>query len=123
MLRILTYLVLLIHINTTMFFPVVEETIHYDKKGRAVDDVTSIAEFVSQVLLQQKDATPKDEEEDERYSFFHSMKTTYCITPQKIMAPQAAPFIPVPDDRSYPMFQDIGFPVMSYDIIIPPPKA
>lgn len=117
-----TYLVLILHINTTMFFPVAEESVAFDMKGRPVDDVTSIVEFVDQVLLEHQDQTPRDKEEDHREHFFNAFKCGLYITTQKIVYAQQ-PVFEIASTAQYSELEENSFPIVSYDILTPPPKA
>jgi len=120
--NVLIYLVLIIHINTTMFFPVVEETVRYDMKGKPVDDVTSVVEFVDQVLLEHKDDTPCDREEDNREHFFSAFKCGFYLSPQQILYTQKQTFEPEPVIE-YSETRQNAVSIVSYDILTPPPKA
>lgn len=111
------------HVNTYMFFPMVDETDVVEQTGKQRDDINSLAEYIYQVLLGHRDSTPEDEDDDQAH--FYQLKSTisYSVTAQYI--------IPVTKGRSQQWVPDVLFldfpervphPV-SYEIQGPPPEA
>ncbi|WP_162303858.1 hypothetical protein [Paracnuella aquatica] len=108
--------------NTSMFFPVMEEMDLYDARGVQVDDVNSVVEYIVQdVLMSEHDKQlPADDEDNDQPHYFHLHKEVKKIVPPEItLLPEILPatkphffspdFLPLPKGCS--------------DIVIPPPKA
>jgi hypothetical protein len=62
--RYFAWLVLLLQLNTTLFFPSRDEVDRYDLRGVMVDEINSILELVDEVVLGHTDPTPEDEDDD-----------------------------------------------------------
>lgn len=72
--RIVAFILLLCHMNTSMFLPQVAEDDQFDKNGKQLDDINTVAEYINQVWLGNKDNTPEDEDNDDGQNF-HIVKT------------------------------------------------
>lgn len=77
--RISLFLLLLIHLNFSVFIPQFEESDRKCRNGVAVDDINSLSEFVYEIVLDNKDTTPEDEDNDHARDF-HLLKigTYFC---------------------------------------------
>ena len=63
--KILAYLLLFAHLNTSMFIPQMDEEVDvYDSAGNQVDDINTLIEFIDQDILGHKDSSPEDEDDD-----------------------------------------------------------
>jgi hypothetical protein len=121
--RLLIWMVLLMHVNTYMFFPMIDEEDVYECNGKQRDDINSLVEFVNQVLLGNRDSTPEDEDDDQVH-FYHIKSAHYYATPYAAYLPEvatcqfsfyAAKLFHIPADQR---IRDVF-----YDIVAPPPKA
>lgn len=118
----MAFILLLSHINTSMFFPVVEEVDFYDAKGRQINDVNSVVEFIVQDLVAGDDGgnVPADDEDNDQPNYFQLHKGVQKVTPPEmallpVMLPAAKPISFLPDYMPLPQGCS--------DIIVPPPKA
>ncbi len=119
--QVFTFIVLLCHINFTMFFPTVEEHDVYSGNGAMIDEVNSVYEYVDEVLLGDKDDTPEDEDDDEPdfYQvikigdyYFHDLST-------QLKCSSLATYSKI----SYPNYLQDKLLALSYDIVAPPPQV
>jgi len=122
--RILTILLLLLHINTSMFIPVMDEVDTYDAQGMKVADINSVYEFIDQVLLGNKDRTPQDEDDDQAH-YFNTVHVKIFVLPSYSIAPAKQPaavftWIEKPD---FILHAAHNWTSVVHDIIVPPPKA
>jgi hypothetical protein len=62
--KLLAFLLLLNHLNTSMFIPQMAEVDVYDRNGAQVDDINTLVEFIDQDVLGHHDSTPEDEDDD-----------------------------------------------------------
>jgi hypothetical protein len=63
--KILAYILLFAHINTSMFIPQMDEEVDtYDSAGNQVDDINTLIEFIDQDVLGHYDNSPEDEDDD-----------------------------------------------------------
>ncbi len=117
--KLFTYILLLCHMNASMFLPQVAEMDIVNTQGQYKDDINSIAEYVCVVLGY--DHTPDDEDDDSGQNFHLVNACDYFYQQEiKILEDQqlAAPSAP-----SYRGFTAGKFSTPYYDIIAPPPKA
>ncbi len=119
--QIFTFIVVLCHINFTMFLPIMEEHDVYAANGVMVDEINSVYEYIDEVLLGDKDDTPEDEDDDEpdfyqlvRSEIYYFQELTIVLKPflgdsmNKIM---------------YPNYTQDMLLSLSYDIVAPPPEV
>lgn len=121
--KLLVYIVLLMHVNTYMFFPMIDEVDVYERNGKQKDDINSLAEYIYQVLLGHPDNTPEDEDDDQTHYYQIKSKTSIvCETfvSWQIAAPPASPRIPKPE---YGTIADQRTLTAAYDVAAPPPDA
>jgi len=120
--QLLAFILLISHMNTSMFFPVTEEMDFYDAKGRQVDDVNSVVEYIVQDVIMDDHGKkpPADDEDNDQPHYFHLNKEIKKIVPTEIvLLPEILPL-----ERPQFVLRDImTLPKVSTDIIIPPPKA
>lgn len=63
--RILAFILILSHLNTSMFIPQMNEEVDvYDSAGNQVDDINTLIEYIDQDVLGHYDPTPEDEDDD-----------------------------------------------------------
>ncbi len=76
--RLTAYLFLLLHLNTGIFIPDVQETELHDKYGRVMDDVNSALEYTVQEVFGYDDPSPEDED-DNQPCFYQQVSVQYYI--------------------------------------------
>ena len=117
--RLLAFILLLSHMNTSMLLPQAPEEDVYDGNGNQLDDITSIVELAMVKLGIDHHA---DDENDDQGQNFHIVKVfEYCFEPvfndiktNELFITKQAMFGEHKEDK---------IPDVSFDIIIPPPKA
>ena len=117
--RVIGLLLLLIHINTSMFIPVIDEQDMYDEHGHQVNDITTLTQFISQEILGHKNTVDKDQDDDQAHFFNIKVhEYTFNITPVEIVNegihPQSSTRYNTPTD-------DNSLSSVNYDVIAPPP--
>jgi hypothetical protein len=78
--KAITFLVLLLYINTSMVRPAVDEVDSFDHCGRQLDDINSLLEFIDQIVLGNQDDTPEDEDDDKANLFDAAAKNLHLFT-------------------------------------------
>lgn len=117
--KLLAFILLLSHMNTSMFLPQVPEDDIYDGNGNQVDDINSIAEFVMVKLGIDHHA---DDEDDDQGQNFHLVKLfEFCYSPVYSEVKSNESF--VAQKSMFGEYKEDKIPHISFDIIIPPPKA
>lgn len=115
--RLLAFILLLSHMNTSMLLPQAPEEDVYDGNGNQLDDITSIGELIMVKLGIDHHA---DDENDDQGQNFHLVKAfEYCFQPVfselnsgiLIMKPSMAG-----------VYKENKIPDICFDIILPPPK-
>ena len=118
--KFLAFIVLLSHMNTSMFLPQIPEQDVFDKNGNQVDDINSVIEYI-QVALG-NDTTPDDEDDDNGQNL-HLVNTTdfyYYTQPSSVLQGRKNR-----RNRRQPFseYKSRKIKVVSIDIITPPPQT
>ena len=116
--RLLAFTLLISHMNTSMLLPQVPMADVYDANGNQEDDITSIVELVRVELGW--DHTADDENDDSGQNFHIVNFFEYTFQPF-FSETKNEPLINKQD-----RFQDLNeskVTSISYDILVPPPKA
>lgn len=116
--RLLAFILLVSHMNTSMFFPQVPEQNEYDSKGNQIDNITSIVEWVRVVTGFDHTA---DNENDNRAQNLHPIKI-FQYTSQNYFTNSINKSLEL-IDRYYSEFPKSKILMPSYDILVPPPKV
>ena len=116
--KILAFLVLLSHINFSMFIAQVDEIDVFDKSGQQRDDVNCLIEYLANTLhIKHK---PLKDSDDDNARYFHVVKLPGYTLPQVIVSKETNfNFIP----KSFSLFIEKKINFVSLDIQGPPPKA
>lgn len=115
--RFVAFILLLSHMNTSMFLPQVPEQDVYDAKGNQLDDITSIVELVRVKLGYDHHA---DDENDDSGQNFHVPHFEYTFEP---FSEEIKHDFIIKKSDQFPDHHEQKIPSVSYDIIVPPPKA
>ncbi len=119
--RVIAFIILLIHINTSMFIPVIDEVDMFDAQGNQVGDINTLVEFVDQVVLGHKPKLHPDSDDDSAH-FFNIIKIqSFVINP--IVIYEGRPMPVAYKETIYPAVREEKIFPMSYDVIAPPPKC
>lgn len=116
--RLLAFILLVSHMNTSMFLPQAPEADVYDKNGNQLDDITSIVELVRVKLGW--DHTADDENDDSGQNFHIANFYEYAYQPfftdirTNFFIKKTGQFFD-PDESKILS--------VSYDILVPPPKV
>lgn len=123
MIRIFAYILLFIHINTTMFIPVADEKDVYDACGRQINDINTFLELIDQVILGNTDVTRQDGDDDLAHYFTGGAGvTSYLPNVQQIVLTREEPST-TDLAVAYPRALVQKISTIAYDILTPPPKA
>lgn len=119
--KLLAFLVLLSHMNFSMFIPQVDEMDLFDANGTQTDDINSLFEYVDQVVLGNKNDTPQDEDDDNA-RYFHLVKMNdYAFQQQVIELKKATPHTAT--KTNYPPYLEQKLSSLYFDIQSPPPEV
>jgi len=121
--QVFAYILLFIHINTTMFVPVTDERDVYDACGHQVNDINTFIGLIDQVILGNTEITREDEDDDLAHYFTGSSGlTSYVPNAQEITLSKDEP---TTEDLAiaYPRMDVQKIQTVAYDILTPPPKA
>jgi hypothetical protein len=119
--KVLAFLLLLSHVNTSMLLPQVSEQDAYDSTGSQINDINSLVEFVNEVILDHHNP-PVDEDDDNGQNFHIVKMVDYAFQPffselhEKInIREETTP--------SFPIYNENKIEPGYADIVLPPPKA
>lgn len=111
------FVLLVCHMNTSMFLPQVQEDDVYDKNGQQIDDINSIFELINVQLGYDKTS---DDEDDDSGQNFHVVKNSeYSFQQQSVLMHRDA----FTEIKKY-KFSDYKMPAIKsliFDIVSPPP--
>ena len=119
--RGIAFFVLLCHMNTSMFLPQVPEQDIYNFAGQQADDINSVLEYIDQVVLGHHDDTPEDEDDDSGQNFHLVKVVDYCFEPFYSSISQR--YGTGTKKINFFNFKEDATNLVSFDIILPPPKA
>ena len=78
--KVLAFILLISHMNTSMFLPQVVEQDAFDSTGQQINDINSVWEFVDEEILG-NDSAPFDEDDDNGQNFHLVKIVDYSYTP------------------------------------------
>lgn len=117
--RFIIFVILLLHVNYSMFIAQVDEVDVYDKNGAQVEDVNSLVEYVD-VILFGKEHRHKADDDDDCARFFHSIKVDYFFNQQVCVTKNISPVFG--HKQLFPVYES-GKPSSAYtEIQTPPPE-
>ena len=115
--RLAAFLLLISHMNTSMFLPQVPQHDVFDAQGNQIDDINSVVEYVL-VTLGLDDVA--DDEDNDHGQNFNIVNTPFIL-------PQYSTRLSKPmvenTNIKYTLPSNAKIALMAYDIIIPPPKT
>lgn len=117
--RVIAFIILLGHMNSSMFLPQVAEQDIYDANGQQEDDINTVAEYVYQVILGHHDNTPEDEDDDSGQNFHLINIVNYCYEPFFVDVDTTA--VVSADKKHFISFNVQLIPAVSFEILSPPP--
>ena len=116
--RVLAFILVISHMNTSMFFPQVPEQNVYDSKGNQLDNITSIVEWVRVKIGVDHTA---DNENDNRAQNLHpvnNLQYTSDTYSTKVSSGYSELV-----NLHYAEYPKSRISLLSYDIVVPPPKG
>ncbi len=116
--KILAFILLISHMNTSMLLPQVPEVDIYDANGNQIDDINSVVEYVMVKLGFDHHA---DDEDDDSGQNLH-LVTGFQYTFEPYFLPLIKEYS-ASEINSFAEFTHLKAPSVSYDIIVPPPKV
>lgn len=116
--RLVAFILLVSHMNTSMFMPQAPEADVYDSNGNQLDDITSVVELIRVKLGYDHHA---DDENDDSGQSFHIVNFyEYAYQPFFTKSTNEQ-FLRLKEN--FPDFTESKIPSISYDILVPPPKV
>lgn len=116
--KVFAFILLLCHMNASMFLPQVPEDDVYDSNGVQVDDVNSVIEYIE--VAMGYDTTPDDEDDDSGQNL-HLVKNTDYNFQQQVVIIGKNGFAKIKKNE----FSEYKIPVLtspSFEILTPPPN-
>jgi hypothetical protein len=120
--KALAFLLLISHMNTSMFLPQVTEQDAFDRSGRPFNDINSLVEFVNEVILNHHQSPPIDEDDDNGQNFHMVKMVDYSYQPflseiQEKITVREEPNPP------FPVYHEKETAPGYSSILLPPPKS
>ena len=102
-----------------MLIPQMEE-FDFEVSDLQIDDINSLIEYVDQVVLENPDGTPEDEDNDTARNYNLTQIDFYC---NKCSIEIPSHGFSHKGKNFFPEFAANKIPSISFDIVAPPPKA
>ena len=116
--KMLAFILLLSHMNTSMFLPQVAEDDIYDNNGTQVDDINSVFEFVMVKMGLDHHSDDEDDDNGQNLHIVTGFQSTFQPFFSEIIKNYSGN-----KTQSFGEYFQKKIPSISYDIIVPPPKA
>ncbi|MFI5133625.1 MAG: hypothetical protein ACHQEB_04775 [Chitinophagales bacterium] len=114
-------LLLVSHINVSMFIAQVDEVDTYDAKGKPLNDINTLTEYIHDVLLH-KQGKPRPDEDDDNARYFQvSVSSLYDFQQNKIKT--SSEDLGTNNIKEYSLFKENKWLSPVLEITSPPPKA
>ena len=117
--RLVAFILLLCHMNTSMFLPQMAEEDVYDANGNQVDDINSVVEYIRVSLGYDHTA---DDEDDDAGQNFHLAKSLDYVYEQPVVILQKEELLQT-GSRKFPEYIINSVDTISFEIITPPPET
>jgi len=115
--KIIAFIVLLSHINFSMFIAQIDEVDVFYKNGQQREDVNSLVEYLASTF--QIKHKPIKDSDDDNARYFHMVKLPNYIIPQPIVSKENNFNF---SDKSFALYIEKKLISVSLDIQGPPPK-
>jgi hypothetical protein len=115
--RFLAFILLLCHMNASMFLPQISEDDVFDANGKQLDDVNSVIEYFQVALGCDHHV---DDEDDDNGQNFHLVKNVEYNFQQTFFTIESAVVTSTASPAFYHGDED-SFQTVALDIITPPP--
>ena len=79
--RLLASILLLLHVNFSMFIAQIDEKDVYDASFQQVHDINSLTEYLQQVFTQNKEHKKQKDSDDDNARYFHVLKPHFFLQP------------------------------------------
>ena len=116
--RILAFILLISHMNTSMLLPQVPEVDVYDANGNQVDDINSVFEYVMVKIGHDHHADDEDDDSGQNLHIVTGFQYTFQPFFSEIIKKYSEN-----KTNSFGEYSQEKTPSVAYDIIVPPPKA
>ncbi len=118
--RLLAFILLLLHVNFSMFIAQIDEKDVYDADFRQVHDINSLSEYIQYSFSKDKDPHKTKDSDDDNARYFHALKPHFfLVQPSAAVKKESSLYsyrsIPLQDENSL----SSGF----FEILAPPPKT
>lgn len=120
--RLLAVLMLIVHVNVTMFIPVVEDVDIYDTSGQQVSDINTLFQLIEEVFLGQTHHSDTDQDDDQAHYFTASHHVHHYIVYKSVIC-ETQPLPVVREQEVYRIVHDEDILSGICTIIGPPPKS
>ncbi len=104
-----------------MFLPQLQETDSYDVNGKQEDDINSLYEYIDQIVLDNKDDTPEDEDNDNPQDYTVVQVISFYCDQHFFQIEVVVPKIQTTNNFAHSHIDTITS--ITYDIISPPPEV
>lgn len=120
--KLLVFLVLILHVNTSMFIPVMDEMDLYDEYGNQLGDINSLVQLIDEFFLGHTNRPHVDPDDDQAH-FFNVFHHIHPYILQKNILPEQPVIVTVFGEhkQQHPIPAANDRLLTAYDEVIGPP--
>ena len=117
--KVFALILLLCHMNTSMFLPQGPEEDQYDANGQQIDDINSIVELIAVNLGYDHTADDEDDDSGQNFhmvkAFDYNFEQQYQLIQHETLTRQCS--------NEFPFYITASIEPVCFDVITPPPEA
>jgi len=118
--KALAVILLLLHVNFSMFIAQIDERDIYDGNFQQVKDINSLSDYIQYSFAKHKQKQKSKDSDDDNARYFHALKPHFfLVQPTAVIKKQST----LHSYRSIPLHDEAKLSSGFYDIQSPPPKA
>ncbi len=118
--NVLAFILLLSHVNFSMFIAQVDEMDVFDKNGQQKEDVNSLIQYVAELF--HLDHKPIKDSDDDNARYFHLEKLDYSLYQEQLTGLRK-PNKDVSEKTVYAPYMQNKIAAIFFDIQSPPPEV
>lgn len=118
--RFFAFILLLLHINFSMFIAQIDEEDIYDATFQQVQDINSLSDYLQQTFSHHKGNHKKKDSDDDNARYFHCLKPHFfLVQPAAIIKKESSLLL----YKTLPLLDETALSSGFLNILSPPPKA
>jgi len=119
--NLVIFMVMLVHINGSMFLPQVAEQDIYNAQGQQQKDINTVIEYIDEMIIGNHDKSPVDGDNDQGQNF-HLIKIVDYYFGTDFTPAKHKP-AGIPAQKTFNLYAEKKISPVTLDILAPPPRS